>query len=90
MRSAGTTTWNGGRHRRSRAGCGWDGSQALGLGCWPQQEGGAGIQGRGLDMAREIAATSTRAGKNFLAAEREVAAMESKAAAAAENGGRAP
>jgi hypothetical protein len=41
-------------------------------------------------MAREIAATSTRAGKNFLAAEREVAAMESKAAAAAENGGRAP
>ena len=32
MRSAGTATWNGGRHQRSRAGRGWDGSQALGLG----------------------------------------------------------
>jgi hypothetical protein len=32
MRSAGTATWNGGRHQRSRAGRGWDGSQVLGLG----------------------------------------------------------
>jgi hypothetical protein len=35
------------------------------MGCWPQQEGGAGIYGRGLDMAREIAAMSTRAGNEL-------------------------